>query len=93
MTNDRLMRMSPDGETLKSWMLSSMKSWNVNWDVKQFEIIFDQETLMFVCIGFDAKILHEFIGGYIYLSLRSENPNKNVSNYNDDMFLRLTEKR
>jgi kindlin 2 len=88
------MRISPEGETLKSWQFSSMKSWNVNWDVKQFEIIFDEDTLTFVCIGFDAKILHEFIGGYIYVSLRSENCNTSSnSSFNDDMFFRLTEKR
>lgn len=67
-----------------------MKSWSVNWDIKQFEIIFDDEQLVFLCMNCDSKILHEFIGGYIYLSLRNKDKYENL---NEDMFFKLTEKR
>ena len=71
-----------------------MKSWNVNWDINQFEILFDDEELVFICMNCDAKILHEFIGGYIYLSLRPKLDNNNLSsNLNEEMFFKLTEKR
>jgi kindlin 2 len=67
-----------------------MKSWNVNWDTKHFEIIFDDETLVFICLSCDAKVIHEFIGGYIFLSLRSK---EKPESFNDEMFYKLTEKR
>ena len=92
-TGTRLLRLTPEGETIKAWRLNTMKSWNVNWEIRQFEIIFDEEVVVFICLSCDAKILHDFIGGYIYLSLRnSENGNSNTNN-NEDMFFRLTEKR
>lgn len=67
-----------------------MQSWNVNWDNKKFEIKFDDEDLIFICLNFDPKILHEFIGGYIYLSLRSKDK---PETFNDEMFFKLTEKK
>lgn len=90
MTSNRLIRMSPDGEQIKSWRFNTMKSWNVNWEIKQFEIIFEDEYLVFICLNCDAKILHEFIGSYIYLSLRvKEKPDT----FSEEMFFKLTEKR
>jgi kindlin 2 len=91
-TREKLMRLSPQGELIKCWFYNKMKSWSVNWDVNQFEIIFDEDFLIFVCICFDAKILHEYLGGYIFLSIRSENMKVNNSSGSDDMFYRLTEK-
>jgi kindlin 2 len=68
-----------------------MKSWNVNWEIKQFEIIFDEEILTFTCVNCDPKILHEFIGGYIFVSLRSiQDKSENIE---DSMFFKLTERR
>ena len=89
-TSSRLMRLTPEGETLKSWRFNTMKYWNVNWDIKQFEIKFDDEDLTFLCVNCDAKILHEFIGGYIFLSLRSTDKSDSCS---DEMFFKLTEKK
>ena len=88
--SNRLVRVNFEGETLNTWRFNTMKSWNVNWDVKQFEIIFDEETLIFNCLSCDAKILHEFIGAYIYLSLRIQEKNGPLS---DEMFFDLTDKR
>ncbi len=91
MTKSQLMRMSPDGEKIKSWRFDIMKSWNVNWEIKQFEITFEDEILVFLCLNCDPKILHEFIGCYIYLSLRAKD--KTDANLSEDMFFKLTEKR
>jgi kindlin 2 len=92
--SNRILRINPEGETLKSWRFNTMKSWNVNWDINQFEISFDDEELVFMCLNCDAKILHEFIGGYIYLSLRPKLDNNNLaSNLNEEMFFKLTDKR
>ncbi len=96
--SDRLIRISPEGEALKFWLFSSMKTWNVNWEINEFEFSFDDESLEFKCLSCDAKILHEFIGGYIYLSIRPDpkkyiDNNNSRSNFNEDMFFRLTEKR
>lgn len=88
--SNRLLRINNEGETLKTWRFNTMKSWNVNWEIKQFEVIFDEELVVFTCLNCEPKILHEFIGGYIYLSLRS--PDKD-SKTDQDMFLKLTEKR
>ncbi len=84
------MRINPDGEMTKSWRFNTMKSWNVNWEIKQFEITFDEELVVFTCLNNEAKILHEFIGGYIFLSLRSADKPTQVD---EDLFLQLTEKR
>ncbi len=90
LTSNRIIRMSPDGEQLKSWRLNTMKSWNVNWEIRQFEIIFEDEQIVFLCSHCDSKILHEFIGAYIYLSLRVKDKSETLS---EDMFFKLTEKR
>lgn len=84
------MRINPEGETMKTWRFNTMKSWNVNWDTKQFEVIFDEEILTFTCVNCDSKILHEFIGGYIFLSLRSQEKTEPVD---ENMFFKLTERR
>lgn len=72
-----------------------MKSWNVNWEIKQFDIVFDDGELTFLCLNCEARILNEFIGGYIYLSLRqvSKSDGITVSPLDEDMFFKLTEKR
>lgn len=89
-TSNRLMRINSEGETTKTWRFNTMKSWNVNWENKQLEVIFDEELVVFTCVNFEPKILHEFIGGYIYMSLRS--PDK-AQQLDEDMFMQLTEKR
>jgi hypothetical protein len=65
-----------------------MQSWNVNWGIKQFKMQFDQDELIFICLNCDPTILHEYIGGYIYLSLRETS-----STDNSNIFYKLTEKQ
>jgi hypothetical protein len=91
-TSTRLLRLNAEsGALVKEWPWSSMREWHVNWEVGQFEVIFDGETLVFACVKrSDAKILHEFIGGYIYLSLRSKSEPSSLSSHT---FFKLTDKR
>lgn len=88
--SNRLLRISAEGETVKTWRFNALKSWNVNWETKQIEILFEDEELVFTCLTADPRILHEFIGGYIYLSLRNAEKSAQVD---EAMFMKLTEKR
>lgn len=62
-----------------------MRSWNVNWESKQLRIDHEDEKLLFQCLSADLKIVHEFIGGNIWLSLRSEKDPLDIA-----MFVKLT---
>ena len=72
-------------EHKKTWRYSAMRSWNVNWESKQLRIDHEEDKLVFQCFSADLKIVHEFIGGNIWLSLRSENEPLDVA-----MFVKLT---
>ena len=48
----------------------STQAWNVNWEVKLMMIQLDDENISFGVQSADCKVVHEFIGGYIFLSLR-----------------------
>ena len=72
-------------EHKKTWRYSAMRSWNVNWESKQLRIDHEEDKLVFQCFSADLKIVHEFIGGNIWLSLRSENESLDVA-----MFVKLT---
>lgn len=71
-TPSRLMRMDLlKGDVIKSWPFQSLESWNVNWEIKQVQVCMEGEDLRFQCLTADCKVVHEFIGGYIFLSMRS----------------------
>jgi len=72
-------------EHKKTWRYSAMRSWNVNWESKQLRIDHEDEKLLFHCLSADLKIVHEFIGGNIWLSLRTENEPLDIA-----MFVKLT---
>ena len=72
-------------EHKKTWRYSAMRSWNVNWESKQLRIDHEEDKLVFQCLSADLKIVHEFIGGNIWLSLRSEKERLDVA-----MFVKLT---
>ncbi|XP_076638728.1 unc-112-related protein isoform X1 [Colletes latitarsis] len=86
--NNRLMRMElHSGDHLKTWRLNSIKAWNVNWEVKHMMVQFEEENIIFECQSADCKVIHEFIGGYIFLSMRSKEANQTL---NEEMFHKLT---
>jgi hypothetical protein len=64
--------MTMTGDTLKTWWTSRMRAWNVNWEKKLVTIEFDSETIQILPLyGIDSKCIHEFIGAYIFLAMRS----------------------
>lgn len=67
------------------WRYSAMRSWNVNWESKQMKIDHEQDKIAFQCMSADLKIVHEFIGGNIWLSLRKPGEELDVG-----MLVRLT---
>jgi hypothetical protein len=64
--------MTMTGDTIKTWWISRMRSWNVNWENQLVTIEFDGETIQFLPLyGIDSKCIHEFIGAYIFLAMRT----------------------
>lgn len=54
----------------------------------QVTIEFDQNiSIAFCCLSCDCKVVHEFIGGYIFLSTRSKDQNETLD---EDLFHKLT---
>jgi len=87
---NKLMRLDINtGDHLKTWKYNSIKTWNVNWEVKQLKIDFDADEvdIQFSCLSADCKVVHEFIGGYIFLSMRSKEANQTL---NEELFHKLT---
>lgn len=86
--NNRIMRIDlGSGDHLKTWRYSNMKAWNVNWEIKAMMVQFQEESIVFSCLSADCKIIHEFIGGYIFMSMRSKDNNQNL---NEELFHKLT---
>ena len=48
---------------------------------------FDEEKVVFSCLSADCKVVHEFIGGYIFLSMRAKDVNQTL---NEELFHKLT---
>ena len=46
----------------------------------------DDKSVIFNCLSADCKVVHEFIGGYIFLSMRSKDANQSL---NEEMFHKL----
>uniref|UniRef100_A0A8D3B903 PH domain-containing protein n=1 Tax=Scophthalmus maximus TaxID=52904 RepID=A0A8D3B903_SCOMX len=89
-TYNRLIRMdASNGDAIKTWRFSNMKQWNVNWEIKMVGNIKTEQvpTLSFVCAEVDCKVVHEFIGGYIFLSTRAKDQNESLD---EEMFYKLT---
>ncbi|KAK5896950.1 hypothetical protein CesoFtcFv8_010059 [Champsocephalus esox] len=76
------------GEVVKTWRYNNMKQWNVNWDIRQVAIEFEGNiNIAFACVTADCKIVHEFIGGYIFMSTRSRSKSDTL---NEELFHKLT---
>ncbi|NXA49988.1 FERM1 protein, partial [Nothocercus julius] len=86
---NRLIRIdAATGDPITTWRFSNMKQWNVNWEIRQVAIEFDQNvSIAFTCLSADCKIIHEYIGGYIFLSTRSKGQNEALD---EDLFHKLT---
>ncbi|XP_061900198.1 fermitin family homolog 3b [Entelurus aequoreus] len=76
------------GDVVKTWRYNNMKQWNVNWDIKQVAIEFEGNiNIAFSCVTADCKIVHEFIGGYIFMSTRGRDSSDQL---NQELFHKLT---
>uniref|UniRef100_A0A7N8YLB8 FERM domain containing kindlin 1 n=1 Tax=Mastacembelus armatus TaxID=205130 RepID=A0A7N8YLB8_9TELE len=86
---NRLIRLDMStGLPVTTWRFANMKQWNVNWEIRQVTIEFDQNvTIAFCCLSCDCKVVHEFIGGYIFLSTRAKDQNETLD---EELFHKLT---
>ena len=64
-----------------------MQAWSVNWEIKQMQVSFEDERIFFSSLTADCKIIHEYVGGYIFLSTRSQDKNQTL---NEELFHKLT---
>lgn len=86
--SDRLIRIdASNGDHLRVWPFTRMKTWRVNWDSRQVHVQSEDGEVSFSCLSADCKIPHEFIGGYVFLSMRSKDMNQTL---NEDLFYKLT---
>uniref|UniRef100_A0A673NPY4 Fermitin family homolog 3-like n=1 Tax=Sinocyclocheilus rhinocerous TaxID=307959 RepID=A0A673NPY4_9TELE len=87
--NNRLIRIDLSvGDVVKTWRYNTMRQWNVNWDIKQVAIEFDGNVnIAFSCVTADCKIVHEYIGGYIFMSTRGREQSNTL---NEELFYKLT---
>ncbi|XP_024620043.1 fermitin family homolog 1 isoform X2 [Neophocaena asiaeorientalis asiaeorientalis] len=86
---NRLIRIdAATGIPITTWRFTNMKQWNVNWEIRQVAIEFDQNvSIAFTCLSADCKVVHEYIGGYIFLSTRSKDQNETLD---EELFHKLT---
>ncbi|CAD5119887.1 DgyrCDS8469 [Dimorphilus gyrociliatus] len=73
---DKIVRMDLiNGSVIQKWPFKNMNRWHVNWQTKQVCIEFREKTrentVKFYCLTADCKTVHEFIGGYIFVGMRS----------------------
>ena len=68
--------------------MNIFQAWNINWETKHMMIqLGDGKSVIFQCLSADCKVVHEFIGGYIFLSMRSKDANQTLD---VDLFHKLT---
>jgi len=85
---NRIMKMElAGGDHIKTIRYSAIKAWNVNWGTKHMMIQAEDDNLTFSCLTADCKVVHEFIGGYIFLSTRTKDANQTLD---DQLFHKLT---
>ncbi|BFZ07663.1 hypothetical protein BsWGS_10702 [Bradybaena similaris] len=86
--SNRIIRMDLNtGDSLKTWRYNTLQSWHVNWEVENVILDFDTEKVTFASMECSCKTIHEFIGGYIFLSMRASDKNQSL---NEEMFHKLT---
>lgn len=85
---DHLARLDIEtGEPVKTWSYTMVENWSVNWDTRHVHLAINGTQYAFQCYTADCKIIHEYIGGYIFLMLRS--PDK-CQTLDEELFQKLT---
>ncbi|XP_029634635.1 fermitin family homolog 2 isoform X1 [Octopus sinensis] len=86
--NNRIIRMDlQSGDSVKTWRYNTLQTWTVNWETRQVILKFEEENIVFDSPAADCKVVHEFIGGYIFLSMRSSDKNQTLD---EALFHKLT---
>ncbi len=76
------------GDPIKTWRFNTIKAWNINWETKHMMIqLGDNKKVIFKTLSADCKVVHEFIGGYIFLSMRSKEGSQTLD---EELFHKLT---
>uniref|UniRef100_A0A4W5N222 FERM domain containing kindlin 3 n=1 Tax=Hucho hucho TaxID=62062 RepID=A0A4W5N222_9TELE len=88
-TNNRLIRIDLSiGDVVKTWRYNTMRQWNVNWDIQQMAIEFNGNVnIAFSCVTATCKVVHEYIGGYIFMTTRIK---EQAEVLNQELFFKLT---
>ncbi|UYV62427.1 FERMT2 [Cordylochernes scorpioides] len=85
---NRFMRMElTSGNPIKTWRYSTMKTWDVKWEINRIKLQLEEEEVIFKCLSAGCKVIHEFLSGYICLSMR----NKEKGHIIEKRFLKLAE--
>jgi len=84
---NRLTRLDVSGSPIRTWRLTNMKAWNVNWEQRHMMVQFEEESIALQCLSADPKVVHEFIGGYVFLQLRSREKSQTLDR---ELFQKLT---
>lgn len=86
--SNRVIRMDLNtGDSIKTWRYNLLQTWHVNWENETVILAFEDEKVTFAPIECSCKTVHEFIGGYIFLSTRSQDKNQSL---NEELFHKLT---
>ena len=86
--SNRVIRMDLNtGDSIKTWRYHVLQTWHVNWENETVILDFEDQKVTFAPIECSCKTVHEFIGGYIFLSMRSQDKNQSL---NEEMFHKLT---
>ena len=65
-----------------------LQAWNINWETKHMMIqLGDGKNVIFKTLSAECKVVHEFIGGYIFLSMRTKDGNQQLD---QELFHKLT---
>ena len=76
------------GSQTWSVVMLIFQAWNVNWETGYMMVqLGNEENVIFQCVSAECKVIHEFIGGYIFLSMRSKDSNQIL---NEELFHKLT---
>lgn len=86
--SNRVIRMDLNtGDSIKTWRYNLLQTWHVNWENETVILDFEDQKVTFAPTECSCKTVHEYIGGYIFLSTRSQDKNQSL---NEDLFHKLT---
>ncbi|XP_076441948.1 fermitin family homolog 2-like [Babylonia areolata] len=86
--SNRVIRMDLNtGDSIKTWRYNLLQTWHVNWENETVILDFEDQKVTFEPIECSCKTVHEYIGGYIFLSTRSQDKNQSL---NEELFHKLT---